>query len=84
MNPKVVRKCRRCRKEFEQRLRPKENTISAATDGYVLHSYCERCRSENRRHFRECDPRYGGVGGHGTVFPESPAVARNRARLVGE
>lgn len=77
-NELVVRKCRRCGKEFEQRLRPKLNTISASAEGYVLHSYCEHCRSVNRERFRACDPRYAGVGGHGTDLPSSLAVLRKR------
>ena len=67
-NERIVRKFRRCGKEFEQMLRPKLNTISASSDGYVLHSFCERCRNDNRRHYHECDPRYAGVGGHGDVL----------------
>ncbi len=65
---KVVRKCRGCRKEFEQTVRPRIYKMSAAEDAYVLHSYCERCRQKIKRRYRECDPRYSGVGGHGDVL----------------
>ncbi len=62
---KVVRKCRRCRKVFEQNERPGLYKISAAEEAYVQHSYCEKCRKKIKRSYRACDPRYAGVGGHG-------------------
>jgi len=77
-NEKIVRKCRRCGRAFEQWKRPKMGTISASANAYVLHSYCERCRSANRSAARGVDPRYACIGGHGVALPESPSVIRKR------
>ena len=65
---KVVRKCRRCGKVFEQDARPGLYAISAASDGYVLRSYCKSCAWVMKRAARACDSRYSGVGGHGDVL----------------
>ena len=65
---KVVRKCRRCGKMFEQDARPSLYAISAASDGYVLRSYCKSCAWVMKRAARACDSRYAEVGGHGDVL----------------
>ncbi len=78
-NKIIVRKCRRCRRKFEQRERPGKYTISASSEAYVLHSFCPSCRWQNTRAARECDPRFSSIGGHGTDFPETPSTLRTRA-----
>ena len=78
-NEKIVSRCRRCGRKIEQWKRPKPGAISASANAYVLHSYCESCRRENRNNARGVDPRYAGDGGHGTVFPESPTINRKRS-----
>ena len=72
---KVVRKCRRCGKVFEQDARPSLYAISAASDGYVLRSYCKSCAWVMKRAARACDPRYAEVGGHCDILAEGP-IAR--------
>lgn len=72
---KVVRKCRRCGKVFEQDARPGLYAISAASDAYVLRSYCKSCAWVMKRAARACDSRYAEVGGHGDVL-EYRTVAR--------
>ena len=72
-----VSECRRCGREFEEKDLPKYR-ISASDESYVDHRYCKRCRWEMQRAARACDPRHADVGGHGTLFPESPAIIRNR------
>lgn len=67
-NDKIVRRCRRCGRVFEQRAKPSLNSISSGSEAYVLHSFCPSCRWQNTRAARECDPRYSGVGGHGNVL----------------
>ena len=64
----IVKKCRRCGKMFEQEARPSLYAISAASDGYVLRSYCKSCAWVMKRAARACDPRYAEVGGHGDVL----------------
>ena len=71
----IVKKCRRCGKMFEQEARPSLYAISAASDGYVLRSYCKSCAWVMKRAARACDPRYSGVGGHGDILAEGP-IAR--------
>lgn len=64
----IVKKCRRCGKVFEQDARPSLYAISAASDGYVLRSYCKSCAWVMKRAARACDSRYAEVGGHGDVL----------------
>ena len=64
---KVVKKCRRCGRTFEEaRLSPYK--VQGSDDGYVEHRYCPSCRWKQRRAARACDPRYAEVGGHGDVL----------------
>lgn len=64
---KIVKKCRRCGRTFEEaRLSPYK--VQGSDDGYVEHRYCPSCRWKQRRAARACDPRYSGVGGHGDVL----------------
>ena len=65
---KIVKKCRRCGRPFEQAARPSLYKISANSDTYVLRSYCKSCEWVMKRAARACDPRYSGVGGHGDVL----------------
>jgi len=65
---KIVRRCRRCGKMFEQTARPRLLTIQVATDAYVLRSYCKSCSWAMQRAARACDSRYVGVGGHSDVL----------------
>ena len=58
-------------------LRPKMCSISASAGGYVLHSYCETCRSANRQAARGVDPRYAAVGGHCVNFPPTKCRRSN-------
>ena len=64
---KIVKKCRRCGRTFEDaRLSPYK--VQGSDDGYVEHRYCPSCRWKQRRAARACDPRYAGVGGHGDIL----------------
>jgi hypothetical protein len=64
---KIVKKCRRCGRTFEEaRLSPYK--VLGSDDGYVEHRYCPSCRWKQRRAARACDPRYSGVGGHGDIL----------------
>lgn len=65
---KIVRRCRRCGKVFEQYAKPGLYSISAHSDAYVLRSYCKSCAWAMKRAARACDSRYVGVGGHGDVL----------------
>lgn len=61
---KVVKRCRRCGREFEERsLAPYK--ICNSDEGYVEHRYCPSCRWTQKRAAHLCDPRYVAVGGHG-------------------
>lgn len=66
-NEIIVRRCRRCGREFSQRVKPRVGVVSIASDAYVLRSYCPRCTWMQARAARECDPRWVTVGGHGEI-----------------
>ena len=72
---KIVKKCRRCGHRFAQAAKPSLYQIIAASDGYVLRSYCKSCAWAMKRAARACDPRHVGVGGHGDILAEGP-IAR--------
>ena len=64
---KVVKRCRRCGRTFEERPMSVK-TISASNSLYYSHRYCPSCTWAMKRAMRSCDPRYVGVGGHGDVL----------------
>lgn len=75
---KVVKRCRRCGRTFEERPLSVK-TISASNAPYYSHSYCPSCTWAMKRAMRSCDPRYVGVGGHGDVLDGARAVDIRKA-----
>lgn len=73
-NAKIVKKCRRCGKVFEEKPM-KPYRMPTSDEGYMEHRYCPSCRWAQKRAARLCDPRYVGVGGHGDILAEGP-IAR--------
>ena len=64
---KVMKKCRRCGRTFEER--PISNTTISASDAtYFSHRYCPSCTWAMKRVARICDPRYASVGGHSDIL----------------
>lgn len=64
---KVVKRCRRCGRTFEERPMSVK-TISASNSPYYSHRYCPSCTWAMKRAMLSCDPRYVGVGGHGDIL----------------
>lgn len=75
---KVVKKCRRCGRTFEERPMSVK-TISASNSPYYSHRYCPSCTWAMKRAMLSCDPRYVGVGGHGDVLDGGRAVDIRKA-----
>ena len=68
---KIVKKCRRCGRTFEEKLLS-PTKVHASNESYVEHRYCPSCRWKMRRAARMCVSRYVGVGGHGDILAEGP------------
>lgn len=70
----IVKKCRRCGKEFRQSAKVHLNHDTTFTD----YSYCENCRRRNALAARSCDSRWAAIGGHGGLDFETAGTARMR------
>ncbi len=75
---KVVKRCHRCGRTFEERPMSR-NGISVSPSYYFTHRYCQSCTWAMKRAMRSCDPRYVGVGGHGDVLDGLRAVDIRKA-----
>ena len=60
----IVRRCRRCGREFAQR---GDIPVGSADHNYTLHSWCSDCRAVMRKRARAASQRWAGVPGHETL-----------------